>query len=434
MSEPIIVRCSQCQQRMKVKPLATDSQVTCVSCGMVLRIRGTGATPIASAQPASNPAPQPATFRPQPTLAAQTPQPAPAFAAHSQRPMQPQMPSNPAAARPAKQGIPKWVLALIGVVLLVPIICCGVPPLFFTMRVNSGKPVPIAASLKAAVPPNPFPQLGTPEKTYPSGVKKFFFQVSANPNLPGHQMQMQVFLPAGEHDDRSLPCVVMAPAGTPLIHGASITANEEYDAETLPYAEAGFVVIHYSIDGGLPAGAEGADEESMMGLIGQAYPAFKASGAGVVNGRNAVEYATKLKMVDPQRISCAGHSSAGCLSLLLAAHEPRIHRCVAFAAAYDLESRMGDMMSNIMMRTLLPGILEFITETSPTTHVDKITCPTLIFHARNDSNVPFSDAEAFVAKMTASGKDVTFETTPTGDHYNSMIDPGIPTAIEWLKQ
>ena len=348
--------------------------------------------------------------------------------------MQPHMPSNPAGAPQPKQGMPKWVLALIGVVLLVPIICCGIPALFFSMRVNGGKPLPIAASLKAAVPPNPFPQLGTPEKTYPSGVKRFFLRVSANPKLPGHQMKMQVFLPEGKHADRSLPCVVIAPAGTPMIHGASISANEQYDDETLPYAEAGFVVIHYSIDGGLPEGADSADDESMMGLIGEAYPAFKASGAGVVNGRNAVEYATKLKMVDPQKISCAGHSSAGSLSLLLAAHEPRIHRCVAFAAAYDLESRMGDLGSNIMMRTLLPGIREFITETSPTTHIDKITCPTLVFHARDDSNVPFSDAEAYVGKMKAANKDVTFETTPSGDHYNSMINPGIPTAIRWLKQ
>lgn len=56
----------------------------------------------------------------------------------------------------------------------------------------------------------------------------------------------------------------------------------------------------------------------------------------------------------------------------------------------------------------------------------------MVFHARDDSNVPFSDAEAFVAKLKTAGKSVTFETTPDGDHYQSMIDPGIPTAIAWL--
>ncbi len=431
MPEPIIVRCSSCQQRMKVTPLATDSQVTCVGCGTVLRIKGTGApAPISRpvAQPATTPAPHAqGVLRPQPTAAARAPQSAPNFA-----PL-PQSQAAP-AQRLAKKGIPKWVYAVVAVVLLVPIICCGGPLLMFSMRVNSGKPVPIAITLKAAVPPNPFPPLGTPEKTYPSGVKRYFVRVSANPNLPGHQMQMQVFVPSGAANDHSLPCVLIAPAGTPMIHGASLTANEDYDSETLPYAEAGFVVIHYSLDGGLPASAENADEESLTGIIGEAYPAFKASGAGVVNGRNALEYAMKLNMVDPQQISCVGHSSAGSLSLLLAAHEPRIHRCVAFAAAYDLESRMGEMSSNFVMRTLLPGIQEFIVETSPNNHIDTIECPVMIFHARDDSNVPFSDAEAFVTKLKSAGKNVTFETTTDGDHYQSMINPGIPAAIKWLQQ
>jgi dienelactone hydrolase len=412
---------------MKVTPLATDSQVTCVGCGTVLRIKGTGAAapiprPVAQSAPPSAPRAQPV-LRPQPAPTA----PAPNFAPLPQ-------PQAAPAQRLAKKGIPKWVYAAVAVVLLVPIICCGGPLVMFSMRVNSGKPIPIAVTLKATVPPNPFPPLGTPEKTYPSGVKRYFVRVAANPDLPGHQMQMQVFVPSNASDDHSLPCVLIAPAGTPMIHGATLTANEDYDSETLPYAEAGFVVIHYSLDGGLPASAENADDESLTGIIGEAYPAFKASGAGVVNGRNALEYAMKLNMVDPKQVNCIGHSSAGSLSLLLAAHEPRIHRCVAFAAAYDLESRMGEMSSNFMMRTLLPGIQEFIIETSPANHVDTINCPVMIFHARDDSNVPFADAEAFVDKLKSAGKEVTFESTPNGDHYQSMINPGIPTAIKWLQQ
>ncbi len=429
MPDPIIVRCSKCQQRMKVTPLATESQVKCVGCGAVLRIaaakgstgqtlggqasggQGLGGQSVA---PATVPATPTSHFAPSPA-----PQPRPHAAAAS-------------APKAAKKGIPKWVFLVVGTLVLLPLVCCGGIGLIVSMRVNSGKPVPIAVSLRAAVPPHQFPQLGTPEKTYPSGVKRYFVRVQSHPTLPGHQMQMQVFVPAGEHAAHSLPCVLVAPAGTPMIHGAGLQEHEEYDAETLPYANAGFVVVHYSLDGAIP---EGTDDESMPGIIGKAYPAFKASGAGVVNGRNAVEFVTKnLAMVDPQQINCAGHSSAGSLSLLLAAHEPRIHRCVAYAAAYDLEARMGDMASNFAMRTLMPGIKEFITETSPMNHIDTIGCPVLIFHARDDSNVPFSDAETFVARMKAANKDVTFETTPTGDHYDSMIDPGIPTAIEWLKK
>ncbi|MCM2373096.1 alpha/beta hydrolase family protein [Aporhodopirellula aestuarii] len=430
---PIIVRCGKCQQRMQVVPLATDSKVTCVGCGAVLRIAGTNRSATHSplqSDPAPQQSPRPQTpprQPPQPTF--HNPQPA-AFTTH------PQVRSPVPASRGAapKNGIPKWIFFLIGGVVLIPIVCCGVLALAFSWRVNSGKPVPIAVSLKAALPPHQFPPLGAPEETYPSGVKRYFIRFASNPDLPGHTMQMCVFVPPGEHATHSLPCVLIAPAGTPMLHGVTLEENDSYDDETLPYAEAGFVVVQYSLDGGLPAGSENADEDDMTALIGKAYPAFKASGAGVVNGRNAIEFAlASLKMVDPQKISCAGHSSAGSLSLLLAAHDHRIHRCVAYAAAYDLESRMGEMTSNIVVRTIFPGINEFIIETSPMNHVDKLDCPVMIFHARDDSNVPFSDAEAFVSRLKSAGKDVTFETTPTGDHYESMINPGIPTAIEWLK-
>ncbi|EMI42793.1 alpha/beta hydrolase family protein [Rhodopirellula sp. SWK7] len=440
-NSPIIVRCSKCQQRMKVVPLATDSQVKCVGCGAVLKIAGTNRS-------AAPQAPSPARPMSPPARTAPTNQPArpaaPAFPpAPATFPGQPQpRPAAPANRNfgspnpsPPKKGIPKWIFFVVGGVILLPIICCGVLGLAFSARVNSGKPVPIAVSLKAALPPAQFPRLGVPEKTYPSGVKRYFVRIAANPDIPGQTMQMCVFIPAGEHADRSLPCVLTAPAGTPMLHGVTLEENDSYDDETLPYAEAGFVVIQYSLDGGLPSGSENVDEDAMTGLIGEAYPAFKAAGAGVVNGRNAIEFALKsLNMVDPNRISCAGHSSAGSLSLLLAANDHRIHRCVAYAAAYDLESRMGEMTSNILVRTIFPGINEFIVETSPTNHIDKLDCPVMIFHARDDSNVPFSDAETFVGRIKSAGKNVTFETTPTGDHYESMIDPGIPTAIEWLKK
>ncbi|EMI56624.1 alpha/beta hydrolase family protein [Rhodopirellula sallentina] len=439
-ASPIIVRCGKCQQRMKVVPLATASQVKCVGCGTMLRIAGTDtAKPAAQPRPAApqpTPAPQPAsTFTP-----GTAPTPGPASfpnqpPQHRPRPRPATSPTvNPGPSKP-KGGIPKWVFFVVGGVILLPIICCGAIGLAFQSRINSGKPVPIAVSLKAALPPAQFPRLRNPEMTYPSGVKRYFVRIAANPAIPGQTMQMRVFVPPGDHADRSLPCVLTAPAGTPMLHGVTLEENDSYDAETLPYAEAGFVVIQYSLDGGLPSGAETEDEEAMMRLISKAYPAFKEAGAGVVNGRNAIEFAlNSLKMVDPNRISCAGHSSAGSLSLLLAAHDDRIYRCVAYAAAYDLESRMGDMTSNLVVRTIFPGINEFIVESSPTNHIDTLDCPVLVFHARDDSNVPFRDAETFVSLAKSAGKNVTFEATPTGDHYESMINPGIPTAIGWLQE
>lgn len=347
---------------------------------------------------------------------------------------------RPAAAKQkkkaAKSGIPKWVWFVGGAGLLIPITCCGLFGLAFlaTKGDGGGPVVPIASTLKTTKLPSAFPSLGEPEKTYPSGVKRYFVSLNQPGGSPGTRMQWRVYLPLGQHQDRSLACVLVAPAGTPMIHGANLD-DGDYDDETLPYAEAGFVVIQYSIDGAPSAVGQSSDEEASPNGMMEAYPVFKASGAGVVNGRNSLEFAlSELPMVDPRRIHCAGHSSAGTLSLLLAQHEPRINRCVAYAAAYDLESRMDEMASNFMGQRMFPGIDKFVVETSPLNHVDKFDGPVFIFHARDDSNVPFSDAEKFVQRIKSAGKDVTFEISNTGEHYYSMIDPGIPLAIRWLKQ
>jgi hypothetical protein len=52
----------------------------------------------------------------------------------------------------------------------------------------------------------------------------------------------------------------------------------------------------------------------------------------------------------------------------------------------------------------------------------------------DDSNVPCSDSRACEQRLKSLGKSVTLVTVPTGNHYQSMIDQGIPRAIEWLKQ
>ncbi|HZL90528.1 MAG TPA: prolyl oligopeptidase, partial [Pirellulaceae bacterium] len=56
-----------------------------------------------------------------------------------------------------------------------------------------------------------------------------------------------------------------------------------------------------------------------------------------------------------------------------------------------------------------------------------------LFHADDDSNVPSSESRNFAARLTALGKDVTHKTVPSGDHYDSMIEEGIPAGIEWIK-
>ena len=63
----------------------------------------------------------------------------------------------------------------------------------------------------------------------------------------------------------------------------------------------------------------------------------------------------------------------------------------------------------------------------------KLACPLLLFHARDDSNVPVQESIDCADRLKALGKPVTLEVVPTGDHYRGMLAQGIPRAIAWLK-
>jgi dipeptidyl aminopeptidase/acylaminoacyl peptidase len=57
-----------------------------------------------------------------------------------------------------------------------------------------------------------------------------------------------------------------------------------------------------------------------------------------------------------------------------------------------------------------------------------------VFHANDDSNVNVSESRDFVQRLKTAGKQVEFMTVPSGDHYDSMVQEGIPAAIDWLKR
>ncbi len=283
----------------------------------------------------------------------------------------------------------------------------------------------------AAVPVPNFPELGNPLRRLPTGQTLYFVQFNRVPQPnpgAGSSMKMRIYLPSGEHQPGSLGCVLVAPAGSNLLVGNDMDADDYHD-ETLPYAQAGMAVVFYSIDGGV------GDLETASNFAFLAgYKKFKAACAGVVNGRNALEFVlAKMPQVDPNRIYCAGHSSAATLSLLLAQHEPRLAACIAYAPATDVELRLKDILDSPSSR-FFPGLPDFVHRSSPTTHIGRFDCPIFLFHARDDSNEPFATTQVFAGRLKQAAKNVTFVPVSTGDHYQSMVDQGIPKAIAWLKQ
>lgn len=279
----------------------------------------------------------------------------------------------------------------------------------------------------ASIPVPRFPELGMAKALGTTPVRLHDIHLApANPGskVPGAHGKLRVYVPRGTHADRSLGCVLVAPAGTDLLEGNDLDGSD-YHAETLPYTLAGYVVVAYSLDGGVY-------EHGGAGKTGR-YLAFRSAHAGLVNARNALELVlARFPMVDPARIFAAGHSSAGTLSLLFAEQEPRLKGAIAYAPAPDVEAKVGEWL-RFHARVVYPGLGDFLVRSSPRTHVEHFDRPLFLFHAKDDQTMRIHHSEAFADDMRRFGKRVEFRRTPKGGHYDSMIREGIPAAIAWMR-
>jgi dipeptidyl aminopeptidase/acylaminoacyl peptidase len=295
---------------------------------------------------------------------------------------------------------------LLGLVWLVPATGCG--------KKQDGS-APVGASARAARQ-GPLPELG-PAKTLEPGV--LFHEVT----LPGQPPEkVWIYLPA-KPAEAKLPCVLVGPAGSTLLDGMDLGEGDR--PEHLPYVRAGFAVVSYDIAGNVPQGA--SDAQFVAGV-----KQFMAAQAGLADARDALDYAlAKVPAIDPERIYTAGHSSAATLSLLVAAHDPRIKACVAYAPCTDVPGRVAKLLPQL--ERSVPGVTEFAKDSSPRTHVAKLRCPVFLFHANDDNNVPVSESVSFEEELKRTNSNVTLVRTARGGHHDSMIREGIPSAIQWLK-
>ncbi len=241
---------------------------------------------------------------------------------------------------------------------------------------------------------------------------------------PGFAGQLYIYLPKGDHAHGSLGCVFIAAAGGTSISGTSLGPGDR--AEHIPYAQAGFAVVAYETDG-----ERASDRAQLAKEAATHYREYVAADAGLVNARNAIEFAlSRIPEIDPHKLYAVGHSSAAKLALLLAEADPRIKACVAYAPVTDeLARHAGKELWNA------PGpekFQDFLVRTSPRTRESELNCPVFLFHAEDDSVVSVSQTRDFAERLKSMGKPITVEIVPSGNHYDSMIRSGIPKGIAWL--
>jgi len=239
-------------------------------------------------------------------------------------------------------------------------------------------------------------------------------------------MELDLYLPAGRHAPKSLPCVFIAPAGSGE-HGIGIADGDR--PEHVPYVRAGFAVMAYELSGSLANPAQKTHTYAdMMGPVKE----FMAADGGLANGRTAIDYVlSQVPEVDPNQLYACGHSSAATVALNLARDDARIKACCAYAPQVDVEKWW--IPADPKMDQFVPGFNAFAAQKSPLKHVSDFNCPVFLFHADDDSMVPLADMQSFADAMNAAGKKITFARVPTGEHYQSMIDEGIPAGIKFME-
>jgi acetyl esterase/lipase len=326
---------------------------------------------------------------------------------------------------------PNWLWITCGGAALFCLLCCG--GVFGVGYYWTSATPAVSAEARTPFPVASIPIPSLPDRGEPTpldeGVSFYEIELSAPADgkpVPGHRGLLWLYLPEGHHAPGSLRCVLIAPAGGDMLTGMSLGEGDQ--AEHLPYVNAGMAVVAYELDGNQVDESLDSDSPTAM------YDAFRASCAGLVNARNALEFVLdQVPEVDPKQIYAAGHSSAGTLALLLAAHEPRLDGCVAFAPAADLVEHFEPLGMRVM-GAIYPDAADFIVRSSPATHAQSINCPVFLFHADDDETVEPEQSRDFAERLEAAGKPVELMSVPSGEHYEAMIDEGIPAAIEWIKR
>jgi dipeptidyl aminopeptidase/acylaminoacyl peptidase len=220
-----------------------------------------------------------------------------------------------------------------------------------------------------------------------------------------------------------LPVILIGSAGAPLIWGMRLGEGDR--AEHVPWADHGYVVVAYSLDGAV-------DNPDSEGAIQDGIRVFLRAHAGLDDARRALKIALASEpRADPARVYAVGHSSAATLALCVGVELPEIKAIVAFSPITDVEARVAGFRQEL--RAIDRTAMAILRNSSPMVHVAELrTKPVFLFHSTTDESVPVAESTRLAEAMKPLAEGSRVVIVPTGDHYRSMLEQGIPAAMEWL--
>ena len=231
------------------------------------------------------------------------------------------------------------------------------------------------------------------------------------PAQDGLEITGYLTLPPGKtRGDGPFPLIVM-PHG-----GPEARDTLEFNWWAQAYAAAGYSVLQPNYRGSAGFGSKFRD--AGYGEFGDKM---------VTDVLDGVRWAVKAGLAEEGKVCAAGASYGGYSALMLGALGQNEVRCVISVNGITTPSSLlGDVgkdsfVYNYLVRYL--GIDRFAdaasrSDISPVRRVDDIRAPVLLIAGREDSVVPYSQAEAFMA-AARHRSDVTLVTMESEDHYLS---------------
>jgi dienelactone hydrolase len=250
-----------------------------------------------------------------------------------------------------------------------------------------------------------------------------------------HVSRLLVFMPTNSAKPK-LPCVFVAPSATAPLYGQTIDEETVVYWHYINYARAGYAVIAYDIDGYIDT-IDRINETTLVTqpdkLVIDSLKAYKASDAGVLNAKLAIDYAVaRIPQIDPDAMYSVGADAGGTTALIVAATDRRIKAAIAYSPTTDVPKQYSSLVEKISKA--VPGYKDFIDRSSPHRNIEKMNKPIFIFHDDRSTKTSLEDTTNFVELVKKKNQSISFshdrdKEFPSGD---DMTSTSINQAIEWL--
>lgn len=140
--------------------------------------------------------------------------------------------------------------------------------------------------------------------------------------------------------------------------------------------------------------------------------------------QEGVKYLAAQGLIDAKRVGITGGSYGGYTTLYALARNEGEWK--AGAAAYGMpdltldyeisKDRFADWYHTQMGDPSIPGDAKLFKERSPITYLDNIKAPLIVFQGKNDTNVPFAEAQLIHDRLKKLGRDVDLVVYPDEGH------------------